>query len=96
MPSLVFIQPDLGTSLVFGAMLLVMLFWAGMPLPWLILLLSPLVTAIVAGVLPWALLLWIPLMGLLAWRSLPWQRIGLTVVLATFGLSSSSHSIINP
>jgi rod shape determining protein RodA len=79
---LVFVQPDLGTSLVFGAMLLVMLFWAGMPLPWLVLLLSPVVTAIVAGVLPWALLLWIPLMGLLAWRSLPWQRIGLTTVLA--------------
>jgi rod shape determining protein RodA len=29
--ALVFIQPDLGTSLVFGAVLLVMLFWAGMP-----------------------------------------------------------------
>ncbi len=79
---LVFIQPDLGTSLVFGAVLLVMLYWSGMPLAWLVLLLSPVVTAIVAGVLPWGLLLWIPLMGWLAWSSLPWKRIALAVVLA--------------
>jgi rod shape determining protein RodA len=80
--ALVFIQPDLGTSLVFGAILLVMLYWAGMPLAWLVLLLSPVITAIVAGVLPWGLLLWIPLMGWLAWSSLPWKRIALAVVLA--------------
>jgi len=85
---LVFIQPDLGTSLVFGAVLLVMLFWAGMPLAWLVLLLSPLVAAILAGALPWALLVWVPLMGLLAWRSLPWPRAGLSLVLAVQGLFS--------
>jgi rod shape determining protein RodA len=79
---LVFIQPDLGTSLVFGAIVLVMLFWAGLPLPWLVLLLSPLLTAILAGAFPWALLVWIPLMGWLAWRSLPWKRVGLAVVSA--------------
>ena len=84
--ALVFIQPDLGTSLVFGAVLLVMLFWAGMPLSWLVLLLSPLITAILAGAWPWALLAWVPLMGLLAWRSLPWQRTALAVVLAIQGL----------
>jgi rod shape determining protein RodA len=77
---LVFIQPDLGTSLVFGAIVLVMLFWAGLPLPWLVLLLSPLLTAILAGAFPWALLVWIPLMAWLAWRSLPWKRVGLAVV----------------
>ena len=32
---LVFIQPDLGTSLVFGALLLTMLYWSGMPIEWL-------------------------------------------------------------
>jgi rod shape determining protein RodA len=84
--ALVFIQPDLGTSLVFGAVLLVMLFWAGLPLTWLLLLLSPLVTAILAGAQPWLLLAWVPLAGLLAWRSLPWRRIGLAVVLAVQGL----------
>ena len=79
---LVFIQPDLGTSLVFGAIVLVMLFWAGLPLPWLVLLLSPLLTAILAGTFPWALLVWIPLMAWLAWRSLPWKRVGPAVVSA--------------
>lgn len=84
--ALVFIQPDLGTSLVFGAVLLVMLFWAGLPLSWLVLLLSPLVTAILAGALPWLLVVWVPLMGLLAWRSLPWRRIGTAVVVMVQGL----------
>ncbi|MEB3319480.1 MAG: rod shape-determining protein RodA [Cyanobium sp.] len=79
---LVFIEPDLGSSLVFGAVLLVMLFWAGMPGAWVVLLLSPLVAAIVAGTLPWLLIGWIPLMGWLAWTSLPWKRIGLGLVLA--------------
>ena len=55
---LVFIQPDLGTSLVFGALMLTMLYWSGMPIEWLILLLSPLVTALLSGLLPWALALW--------------------------------------
>lgn len=83
---LVFIQPDLGTSLVFGAVLLPMLFWAGMPLDWVVLLLSPLVAAILAGVLPLALVAWVPLMGWLAWRSLPWKRVGLAIVLAVQGV----------
>ncbi len=83
---LVFVQPDLGSSLVFGAVLLVMLFWSGMPATWLLLLLSPLFTAIMAGTVPWLLLGWIPLMGWVAWRSLPWKRIGLALVLAVQGL----------
>jgi rod shape determining protein RodA len=83
---LVFIEPDLGSSLVFGAVLLVMLFWAGMPGAWVVLLLSPLVAAIVAGTLPWLLIGWIPLMGWLAWTSLPWKRIGLGLVLAVQSL----------
>jgi rod shape determining protein RodA len=83
---LVFVQPDLGTSLVFGAMLLTMLFWAGMPLAWLVLLLSPLITAIVAGTWAWGLIVWIPAVGLLAWRALPWPRIGLAVMLSVQSL----------
>jgi rod shape determining protein RodA len=83
---LVFVQPDLGTSLVFAAMLLTMLFWAGMPLAWVMLLLSPLVTAILSGSLPWALAGWIPLMGWVAWRSLPWKQVALSVVLAVQGI----------
>jgi rod shape determining protein RodA len=79
---LVFLQPDLGTSLVFAAILLTMLFWSGMPGSWVLLLLSPLISAIVAGVWPWGLIAWIPLTGWLAWSSLPWKRMALLVVLA--------------
>jgi len=79
---LVFLQPDLGTSLVFAAILLTMLFWSGMPGSWVLLLLSPLISAIVAGVWPWGLIAWIPLTGWLAWSSLPWKRMALVVVLA--------------
>ena len=79
---LVFIQPDLGTSLVFGALMLTMLYWSGMPVEWVILLLSPLVTALLSGLLPWAMALWIPLMGVLAYRSLPWKRLAATATLA--------------
>ena len=82
---LVLVQPDLGTSLVFGAVLLVMMFWSGMPGSWVVLFLSPVITAIVAGVFPWLLLVWIPAMGLLAWKSLPWKRVGLALVLAVQG-----------
>jgi rod shape determining protein RodA len=87
---LVFVQPDLGTSLVFGAVLLTMLYWAGMPLAWVGLLLAPLGSAILAGVLPWSLVAWIPLIGLLAWRSLPWRRTGLALVLAMQGLVATA------
>ena len=87
--ALVFLQPDLGTSLVYGAILLVMLFWAGLPGSWLLLLLSPLITAIFSGIAPWALAIWIPLMALLAWRSLPWRRVGLTLVTAVQVLFAS-------
>jgi rod shape determining protein RodA len=83
---LVFIQPDLGSSLVFGAVLLVMLFWAGMPAAWVVLLLSPLVSAITSGTVPWLLIGWIPLMGWLAWTSLPWKRVMLAVAVGVQGL----------
>ncbi|MBV2351308.1 rod shape-determining protein RodA [Synechococcus sp. HK05] len=83
---LVLVQPDLGTSLVFGALLLVMMFWSGMPGSWVVLFLSPVITAIVAGVFPWLLLAWIPAMGLVAWKSLPWKRVGLSLVLAVQGV----------
>ena len=83
---LVLIQPDLGSSLVFGAVLLVMMYWSGMPGAWVVLFMSPVVTAIVAGVFPLLLLAWVPLMGWLAWTSLPWKRLALAVVLAVQAL----------
>lgn len=83
---LVFIQPDLGTSLVFGALMLTMLYWSGMPFEWVVLLLSPLATALVSGLLPWALVIWIPLMAVLAYKALPWRRLAVILNLAIHSL----------
>ena len=83
---LVFIQPDLGTSLVFGALMLTMLYWSGMPFEWVVLLLSPLATALVSGLLPWALVIWIPLMAVLAYKALPWRRLAVIITLAIHSL----------
>ncbi|HCV56012.1 MAG TPA: rod shape-determining protein RodA [Synechococcales bacterium UBA12195] len=84
--AMVFIQPDLGTSLVFGAVLLAMLYWAGLPLEWLVLLISPLPTALIAGLFPWGLIPWGALLVLLAWRSLPWKAIAVVATLAINGI----------
>lgn len=43
---LVFLQPDLGTSLVFGVIVIIMLYWANTNPVWLLLLASPLISAI--------------------------------------------------
>jgi rod shape determining protein RodA len=68
---LVFIQPDLGSSLVFGIITIGMLYWAGANPGWLLLLVSPLVAAISFGVgIPWWIA-WSIAMGAVAWFSLP-------------------------
>lgn len=43
---LVFLQPDLGTSLVFGVIVVAMLYWSNINPAWLLLLISPLVSAV--------------------------------------------------
>ena len=70
---LIFIQPDLGTSLVFGVIVMGMLYWANCPLGWLILLTSPLVAAILFNVSIPVWILWSVVMGLIAWKTLPWR-----------------------
>ncbi|MBN3946657.1 MAG: rod shape-determining protein RodA [Nostoc sp. NMS7] len=47
---LVFLQPDLATSLVFGAIVLGMLYWANANPGWLILMISPVVAAILFSI----------------------------------------------
>ena len=89
---LVFIQPDLWTSLVFGALLLTMLYWSGMPIEWLVLLLSPLATALLAGLFPWGLAAWIPLTMIIAYRSLPWKRVALALVM----IVQSAAALVTP
>jgi rod shape determining protein RodA len=68
---LVFIQPDLGTSLVFGAISLGMLYWANANPGWLILLASPVVAAILHALSMPIWIGWTLIMGLIAWFTLP-------------------------
>ena len=74
--ALIFLQPDLGTSLVFGAITLGMLYWANANPGWLALMVAPLVSAIFFGVYLPLWLLWVGIVGAIAWRSLPWRWLG--------------------
>ena len=78
---LVFIQPDLGTSLVFGAILLGMLYWAGMPYEWAFIILATLVTGLLAYVYQFGLFIWIPIIGFLSYKSMPHKKNLLTLLL---------------
>ncbi len=93
--ALVFLQPDLATSLVFGAIVLGMLYWANANPGWLILLVSPIIAAILFGIhWPFSIalfgdftltplgLLWSFAMGLLGFLTLPWRRYGLNGISA--------------
>ena len=79
--ALIFVQPDLGTSLVFGAITVGMLYWANVNPGWLVLMISPLVAAIVFYFSIPLWLVWSIGMGLIAWFTLPWRL--LTTVVAT-------------
>ena len=79
--SLVFIQPDLGTSLVFAAILLTMFYWSGIPIEWILLAISAILTAILSGILSWSLYIWIPFLGFLAFKSLPKKFISTSLVI---------------
>ncbi|MEO1431410.1 MAG: rod shape-determining protein RodA [Cyanobacteria bacterium J06632_19] len=89
---LVFLQPDLATSLVFGAIVLAMLYWANANPGWLILLISPIVAAILFGIAwPWSEpmvvaegifftplgLIWSFTMALIGQLTLPGKKFGL-------------------
>ncbi len=79
---LVFIQPDLGTSLVFGVITLAMLYWANCNPGWLVLFVSPLVAAILFHLVLPAWLVWSLGMGLIAWFTLPWRWFSTVVATA--------------
>ena len=68
---LVFLQPDLGTSLVFGAIVLGMLYWSNMNPGWLVLLVSPIVAAIIFSFSIPVWIGWVILAGVIAWMTLP-------------------------
>lgn len=79
--ALVFIQPDLGTSLVFGAITLGMLYWANINPGWLLIIVSPLVAALFYHLSLPIWLVWSILVGVTAWLTLPWRI--MSTVLAT-------------
>ncbi len=70
--ALVFFEPNLGTSLIFGSITFGILYWANVNPGWLVLLVSPVLSAILYNIyLP----LWVLCMSAIAWiawRSLPW------------------------
>ncbi|MBW4429341.1 MAG: rod shape-determining protein RodA [Nostoc desertorum CM1-VF14] len=92
---LIFLQPDLATSLVFGAIVLGMLYWANANPGWLILMISPVVAAILFTI-SWPLsepivlfkelsfgplgILWSFAMAIVGWQTLPWRRFGLGAI----------------
>ncbi|MHC5850204.1 rod shape-determining protein RodA [Nostoc sp.] len=94
---LVFLQPDLATSMVFGAIVLGMLYWANANPGWLILMISPVVTAILFSI-SWPLaepivlfkelsfgplgLIWSVAMAIVGWQTLPWRRFGFGAISA--------------
>lgn len=69
--SLVFLQPDLGTSLVFGAMVITMLYWANVPTGWLLLMVSPLFSAILYHLYLPGWVIWLLTVAGIAWLTLP-------------------------
>ncbi len=66
---LIFLQPDLGTSLVLIVLTGVMLYWSQMPIEWILILVFCLITSILYLTLPTLLIFWIPFIGYLAYRS---------------------------
>lgn len=74
--ALVFLQPDLGTSLVFGAITLGMLYWGNANPGWLILLVSPLISVILFNVYLPSWIIWTISMSIIALVTLPWKWMG--------------------
>ena len=72
----VFLEPNLGTSLVFGAITMGMLYWGNANPGWLILFVSPIVSAIMFNVFLPGWFVWLGAMMLIGWRTLPWPLLG--------------------
>jgi len=74
--ALVFLQPDLGTSLVFGAIALGMLYWGNTNPGWLVLLISPIVSVVLFNLYLTGWFIWAAIIILIAWFTLPWPQWG--------------------
>lgn len=96
----VFLEPNLGTSLVFGAITMGMLYWGGANPGWLLLLISPPIAAIFFNLSIPIWLVWVGAIGVIAWRTLPWVWVGtLTAVvinLVSGGLGHVLWGLLKP
>ena len=84
----VFLEPNLGTSLVFGCITLGMLYWGNANPGWLLLMISPIISAIVFNAFLPAWFVWVAAMVVIGWRSFAFPllgAIGALVVNATSG-----------
>ncbi len=88
---LVFKQPDLGTAMVFGGLMVATLYWAGTPLGILFLLLSP-VIGLFTAIAPWVFSLY--MVGLGAF--LYFYRARLWVAVFVLGLNLAAGTIAAP
>ena len=77
---LVFLEPNLGTSLIFCVITMGMLYWGNANPGWLILLFSPIFSVILYNLYFPAWVAWITLMALIAWRTLPWRWLCTSIV----------------
>jgi rod shape determining protein RodA len=73
--ALIFLQPDLGTSLVFGVITMAMMYWGNANLGWIILMMSPVVSAILFNLFFNVWIIWAVAMVVIAWITLPWRNI---------------------
>ena len=98
--ALIFLQPDLGTSLVFGAITMGMLYWANADFGWILLMLSPIVSAFLFNLFLPVWLVFVILMILIAWFTLPWRSLWalavLTINYAAGKLGSVLWDVLKP
>ncbi len=93
---LVFIEPNLGTSLVFGAITLGMLYWGNVHSGWLVLLIAPAFSALLFNIYQPAGIIWAVLIGFVGWWSLPWRWLGgPAALLMNLGAGKLGHTLWN-
>ncbi|OCQ95978.1 rod shape-determining protein RodA [Oscillatoriales cyanobacterium USR001] len=80
--ALVLSEPNLGTSLVFGAITMGMLYWGNVNPGWLILLISPIISAVLNNIYLPIWVFWVIGMGLIGWRALPWPWLSTPIAVA--------------
>lgn len=90
----VFLEPNLGTSLVFGSITLGMLYWGNANPGWLLLLASPIVSAILFSILLPAWFVWVAAMVVIGWRTLPWPLLGAFGALVVNALSGGLGNLL--